>query len=188
MKRLKLNSEKLFFTSDLHFNHKNIIKFCNRPYENIDEMNNGIIDNWNSVVPKDGIVLLLGDVSWKGKNETEHLLDQLNGTVYFIEGNHDPEWVSKHYENSYDTLLVKLTDNEDGYEYDLHLSHYPLLEWYRSQNGGIHLHGHCHGSNDVIDSTNYQRLDVGLDSHDMFPISWDKIKTILNQRYLKRNG
>ena len=190
MDTLNLDSENLFFTSDLHFHHANILKFCSRPYENVDEMNQAIIDNWNDIVPKNGKVMLLGDVSWKGKYWTEHLLDQLNGYIYFIKGNHDKDWVDEYFEKRsgkiYDQLILKMTDVDDGGIKILHLTHYPLLEWYQSQRGGINIHGHCHGNNDEFDKYNTRRIDVGLDSHYMYPISWITIKEILQSRYYSK--
>ena len=57
----KLNPNKVWFTSDTHFNHIGIIKFCDRPFSSVEEMNQALIDNWNSTIPSDGIVFHLGD-------------------------------------------------------------------------------------------------------------------------------
>lgn len=185
MKTVNVSSDKLFFTSDLHFNHKNIISFCNRPCSTVEEMHELIIKNWNKVVPMDGVVYILGDVSWKGASNTKGLLDQLNGKKILIIGNHDPASIINLFEESYDVLALNVTDEDDTYH--VHLSHFPLVEWNRSQKGSIHLHGHCHGSMDEMDKSNYQRMDVGLDSHNMVPLSWENVKEIFNKRYLSRN-
>jgi len=60
------DSSKIFFTSDTHFSHSNIIKFCDRPFSDVNEMNTALINNWNKVVPEDGIVFHLGDFAWSG--------------------------------------------------------------------------------------------------------------------------
>ena len=81
--------EKLFFTADTHFNHANIIKFCNRPFKSVEQMNETLITNWNSVISEDDIVFHLGDFCLGGAAEWTKLLDRLNGKIYLILGNHD---------------------------------------------------------------------------------------------------
>lgn len=184
MKQLKISGEDLFFTSDLHIGHDNIINFCNRPYESIEQMNQGIIEEWNNVVPVNGNVFLLGDVSWKGAQYAKKIISQLNGNITLIRGNHDPDTICNLFSEVYDMLALDVQDEDS--KMLVHLCHYPLTEWLRSQKGSIHLHGHCHGSRDELDLKNWQILDVGVDSHLMKPISWDKIKTILNKKYLKQ--
>lgn len=89
---ISLNSHKpnVFVSSDLHLNHINIIKYCRRPFADIDEMNESLISNWNKTVKKDDIVLFLGDLALtKGKKDTDYWLGHLNGRILFIKGNHD---------------------------------------------------------------------------------------------------
>lgn len=80
---------KIFVISDSHFNHGNIIKYCNRPFETIDEMNNTMIKNWNSVVSNDDKVFHLGDVGLGGREKTEAIIKSLKGRKVLIRGNHD---------------------------------------------------------------------------------------------------
>ena len=79
----------IYFTADTHFNHINIIKFCDRPYELIDEMNEALIENWNSVVGKDDEIYHLGDFGWGDNVDNLDILRRLNGTKYLVKGNHD---------------------------------------------------------------------------------------------------
>ena len=58
------SNDKLFFTSDTHFGHTNILKYCNRPFTNIQEHDEEIVKRWNEVVPEDGIVFHLGDIGF----------------------------------------------------------------------------------------------------------------------------
>ena len=78
-----------YFIADTHFNHENIIKYCNRPFENVKEMNEYIITKWNSVVTKNDIVYHLGDVGFGTREELKNLVSRLNGTKILIRGNHD---------------------------------------------------------------------------------------------------
>ena len=98
----------IFVCADLHFSHKNIIKYENRPFENIEDMNRQLVRNWNSVVKKDDTVYVLGDVSFTGSKATKEIIAKLNGRKVLVMGNHDRErsiqkwldigfdWVSPH--------------------------------------------------------------------------------------------
>lgn len=91
VKPLVLNSsdKKIWFTSDLHFGHRNIIKFCNRPWETVEEMDKALIENWNSVVGKNDIVFDLGDFAFAPNWRWKEIISQLNGKHYLILGNHE---------------------------------------------------------------------------------------------------
>jgi len=79
-----------YVISDLHLDHKNIIKFCDRPFKNVDEMNEAIVKNWNKTVGKEDTVFYLGDMSYgKGSRRAGYWLKQLNGNIVFIRGNHE---------------------------------------------------------------------------------------------------
>ena len=80
---------KIYIISDTHFNHENIIKYCNRPFKDINEMNDTIINNWNMIVKKDDIVYHLGDFFLGSKFDLKNIVDRLNGTIYLIRGNHE---------------------------------------------------------------------------------------------------
>lgn len=82
------DGSKIFFTSDTHFGHSNIIKFCNRPFKDAEEMDRVLIENWNNKVPEDGLVFHLGDFGWGGYQEYKKIRDQLNGKIILIKGNH----------------------------------------------------------------------------------------------------
>lgn len=199
MKKLKLydKSQKLFFTSDTHFSHENIIKYCFRSFRTIDEMNQKLIENWNKIVGKNDIIFHLGDfIFTSGKRsqrqiETEKILQKLNGHKYLIIGNHDKEptykatgWIR------YDNIL------EVHYQ-DYHpiiLCHYPMIVWNKSQYGSYHFYGHCHGTlgthkdfhrghNPVAKIISFRKMmDVGVDSWDYRPVSFDTIKLELDER------
>lgn len=78
-----------YFIADTHFNHENIIKYCNRPFKNSLEMNEYIINKWNSVVKENDIVYHLGDVGFGTTEELKILVGRLNGTKILLRGNHD---------------------------------------------------------------------------------------------------
>jgi len=81
---------KYWFTADMHFGHANIIKYYNRPYKNVEEMNNKLIKNWNQLVKPDDYVIHVGDFSSSyNKVDVESIINKLNGHIIFIKGNHD---------------------------------------------------------------------------------------------------
>jgi calcineurin-like phosphoesterase family protein len=175
-------TDDLFFTGDLHLCHSGVIQFANRPVKDVDEMHELIIKNWNNKISRNSTTYILGDVSWKRLEHCEHILDQLNGKKILISGNHDDRSIEKYFEEYYDMLYLKIRDEINYYA---HLCHYPLFEWWKQQAGGIMLHAHTHGKINCMDFCNPQRLDVGLDCHNMFPLSWEEIKQILKERKLK---
>lgn len=85
----KFDDDRLFFTSDTHFNHTNILQYCNRPFKTVDQMNETIITNWNNVVEPDDVVFHIGDFCLGGAEEWNKILDRLNGRIYLVLGNHD---------------------------------------------------------------------------------------------------
>ena len=85
----KEEAEHLFFTSDSHFNHENIIRFCKRPFKDTKEMDEALINNWNNVVGQDDTVFHLGDFAFGGSELWNGVLNQLNGHKILIVGNHD---------------------------------------------------------------------------------------------------
>lgn len=162
----------IYFTSDTHFHHDNILVYCNRPYSSVDEMNTGIIDIWNSIVKPNDIVYHLGDFSFKGywKGIAEVLVN-LNGRINVVPGNHDGKALRKAAEEVRNTTILprfhSIKDNGDRFE----LCHYPFESW---PNRIIHLHGHSHGNSEKKES----RLDVGWDVHHK-PISIEEVRQLI---------
>ena len=82
----------IYLISDTHFNHTNIIKYCNRPFKNIEEMNQALINNWNRVVNDKDIIYHCGDFSFGKAEDISSIVSQLNGKIYLTRGNHDRGW------------------------------------------------------------------------------------------------
>lgn len=169
MWRLKM----IYFTSDLHYGHKAAINLCERPFENIEEMNDELIKRWNEVVKQEDTVYILGDLSFRiPVEEANRFIRRLKGKKILVRGNHD-----KNYDTS---LFVEVCDfkelNLNGKSFSL--MHYPMLEWPKSYYGSIHLHGHQHNKkeyNQQMREQGIRRYDVGVDANDFRPISIDEI-------------
>ena len=85
-----MEKQKIFFTSDLHFGHENVLRFDNRPFETVEEMDDELIKRWNDKVAKGDLVYVLGDLIWKtATNEAVQIIKRLNGQIVLIKGNHD---------------------------------------------------------------------------------------------------
>lgn len=176
MKKLNLNTDKLFFTSDTHFGHKNIIEYCNRPFKDQDEMDERLIANWNSVVPPDGTVFHLGDVSFRKLDHTLAILYRLNGAIHLIRGNHDRQFkATKRFDRFTEIVPYKEISVEGE---ALVLSHFPIHSWNQQGHGAWHLHGHSHGSLRSVG----KRLDVGVDCFNYTPVSFQQLKEIMKLR------
>lgn len=169
-----------FFTSDLHFFHENVIKFCNRPFGSAQHMNETLIKNWNLVVKDYDHVWVLGDVSFGKVEETEEVLAQLKGIKHLIIGNHDRkgrceklDW-SKYFVDQHDYYRLKV----DGAK--IVLCHFPFASWER---GYYNFHGHLHTLPDQYQGR-YMQLDVGVDNNNYHPIL---LKDAMTKSVLNKN-
>lgn len=196
--KLKIeDADKIFFTADNHFGHANIIQYCSRPFSNVDEMDQFMIDAWNDTVPAHGATVFhLGDLTL-GPDAAKYL-DCLTGWPICILRNrwhHDKRWLANLLYNddeltafSYvvDPMLVLEIEKDDGGPpLFIHLSHYPLREWDRQWYGAWHLHGHCHGNIGVMEWKEMKsangtinmawRVDVGVDCWDYAPVSLERL-------------
>ena len=198
MKTIKLNlkEQNIFFTSDAHFMHDNIIKYCNRPFFSVEEMNHTIIENWNKTVGEKDIVFILGDFCFRSSYTTwAYLLNRLNGIKYLVRGNHDRHKdipLDKFVQVS-EMLNIHIKGDEeisDGQR--ITLCHYPMITWYQSHRGSWQLFGHIHtipnstGSETgyVQDRISPNQYDVGVDQNNFTPISYEDVKAIITKQNL----
>lgn len=154
----------VFITSDIHFNHKNLMKYCpeSRPFSSVEEMDETIIRNWNKKVTVNDSVYILGDVSFAKPSATVNFLYRLNGKLFLVVGNHDTDKYLKE-----DTFIdrfewVKLYNDEKLFGKHIVMFHFPIASWHRKNYGAIHLHGHCHGTPTNISG---RIKDVGWDTN-----------------------
>lgn len=167
-----------YFTADHHFGHANIIKYTNRPFKSVEEMDNELIRRWNEKVKVNDIVYHLGDFTLLSYKDAYSYLDKLNGNIFIVPGGHDKRWVRHAINFDNANVLPSLATYYFGDDaWPFILCHYPLLSWDRSHYGSIHLHGHSHGT---IPNEG-GRFDVGIDTNDFYPYSLeDVMKAIEN--------
>ena len=168
---LRLNrEEKVWFTADTHFGHKNIIRYCQRPFVDVEEMNRALIENWNSVVSPDDLVFHLGDFSVGGAAEWTSLLNKLNGEIFLILGNHDMNNVDQGFMRRFKRVSMQMLISIGKQR--IYLNHY------NQQNTGL-------------DSPRLKQLfptqyDVGVDNNNYHPVSFEKVSEIIQQQIKKR--
>lgn len=179
---------KLYFTSDTHFGHYNICRYCNRPFESRSDMDNSLIENWNRVVPEDGIVVHCGDFTLIHKEDMDKyqkLFNKLNGTILLCRGNHDmipltTEPIGKLIA-SVDVAMIEV----DGKK--IMASHYPMLAYPADYQVFGHIHtlsdGSCHGvDGDVNAKLRKTQYDVGVDQNNYTPVSYKQLCGIFKNK------
>jgi len=166
----------IYYTSDLHLGHKNIIEYEDRPFKDIYEMNSNLIFNWNNIVKPKDEVYILGDLAFVGSNysleDLMYNIKQLNGKIHLIRGNHDT-WVDK---KSFNPRLFESIDyykeiKDNGR--DIVLCHYPIEDWNGMNYGSIHLHGHLHSNPTELYREN--RFNIGVDNWNYKPVSLKEV-------------
>lgn len=156
----------IWFWSDTHFGHAGIIKHCNRPYQDVEHMNDSLVTAWNYRVRPNDTIYLLGDFAF-GRGVRE-IFDRLYGRKHLVIGNHDernPEVGRCPWESQSDLLTIR----DNGRR--IIACHYPLETWKGAQKGYLHIHGHSHGS---LKRKIAHRFDVGVEVF-RGPVSFDEI-------------
>lgn len=176
------SGDNLWFTSDTHFGHENIIRFCGRPFANVEEMDEELIRRWNETVPEDGIVFHLGDFANGGSKLWNDILFQLKGRKHLILGNHDMKPIRQGYMCHFELVTQQMTIQVGGQT--IILNHYPFLCYGGAYRNVWQLFGHVHSgpfSHTGLDHSRLNMLfplqyDVGVDNNDFRPISFADVK------------
>lgn len=163
----------IWFTADTHFGHANIIKYSNRPFKTVDEMNNVLIENINQVVKDNDILYHLGDWSFDTGEEYRHKVKCKN--IILILGNHDKR-LKKSLFKEVHPHRIEIVVNEQS----IVLDHYAMKVWNKSHHGAWHLYGHSHGS--LPDDPNSLSFDVGVDCWNYWPISIDGVAEQMSKK------
>lgn len=186
---------QIWFTSDLHFFHENVIRYCNRPYRTVHEMNEALISNWNKVVKPEDTVYCLGDMSlaWR---PIELFSTRLNGQKFLVPGNHDfchtyhkksrqPEnhkkWVREYEKHGWTVLPEQYVLSIDDMSFNL--CHHPYKEelpdkyekWRLDKQDKWLLCGHVHEKY----LKQGRNINVGTDVWDYKPVNIEDIKKVI---------
>lgn len=167
----------IYYISDLHFGHENVLRMDNRPFASIEEMDAALIRLWNERVTDADEVYILGDFAYRNGYTANWYLRQLKGQKHLIIGNHDRHTLQD--ESAMKLLLSveKMTFVSDQGR-NVSLCHFPIAEWNGKRHGGYHVFGHLHGRRDEV----YQfmsRFDQALNAGCMIngyrPVTLDEL-------------
>lgn len=202
-----MNKRKnIFFTSDWHLGHANVIRFDNRPFDDLDHMHKVLANNYNSSVKDKDVCYFLGDMGLTSNKELSHIIKSLNGVKVLILGNHDKNTYSM-YDAGFDVVLntavFYLGDKR------ISVSHCPLPGIFREDVSGMkgalegenwhgenknkrftsqdssvdfHLHGHIHSDGKLKPKCTYNQFDVGVRANNYRPVSMSQIESWINTR------
>lgn len=184
----------IWFTSDHHFGHAKIIELCNRPFSSVEEMNEILVERWNSVVARGDMVFYLGDFAMGQRKETVPIASRLNGVKLLVPGNHDKVWGGHKKVGAADKLLYHGPFLEGlgeckidllGLDKPVKLCHFPYegdshaedryVEHRPSNEGDWLIHGHVHDAWKVKG----KQINVGADVWDFTPVHSDQIRDII---------
>lgn len=166
--------ERIWFIGDTHLNHRNIIKYCNRPFDTIEQMNEILIQNWNRVVGREDRVFMLGDFALCGKDKIIEFGSRLKGRKILILGNHDGASLSTYYNAGFE-----MVSRFPLLWHDFILSHEPIENCQY-----INIHGHLHQKS-VVDCEDFHRgkqfyINVSADNIVFTPIEIQTIREIID--------
>ena len=167
-----------YYTSDLHFGHANIIKYCDRPFNSVEEMNDNLVVNWNSRVQPDDTVFILGDLTMTDCELALKYLKMLNGHKILIPGNHDTYVFKNSFpenglSSNFEVITEAMTVVTDPFvNTRIVLCHYPLAVWRGKEHGDLHFYGHVHNSTQEMYPYLYKidnAYNVGVDVQGYYP-------------------
>lgn len=175
-------TQRTFFTSDIHFSHANIIKYSNRPFADVAEMDEAMLKTINETVGPRDFLYILGDVSFAKPEYTKQMIKRMNGIKILVWGNHDQVIRSNSEIRDLFHETHELLDRTfvvDGKRTKIVMCHYAMKVWNKSHHGALHLFGHSHGT---MPDDGSRSMDVGMDAVGMRPISLEEVVARLGER------
>lgn len=159
-----------------HLGHDRIIRYCNRPFVSAEEMEEVMVERFNSCLRPGDILYHLGDVAWSSYNLSRFFSRLNTRQCHLILGNHDKKNLSEYrkwfqWVGEYKKVTVQ------GVQ--LALFHYPIRSWNGKGHGSLHLYGHCHGT---LSDSGEQSMDVGVDTNNFYPYALEEIVARLQNR------
>ena len=169
----------LWFTSDTHFGHNQMIIYDHRPFTTVEQMDETIIETWNKYVRPNDEVWHMGDFLMRAAKPVEYYVNRLNGRIHLVLGNHDDaKKGAKYYPDLFESVQEYKYLRFDNVK--ISMCHYSFRTWRGCHRGSWHLHGHSHGG-----LPNFGRqVDVGIMNHGWAPVSFEALRIWMNSRPL----
>jgi len=166
---------KTYITSDLHFGHANIQKFCPETrsrFADVEHMNEQMIKEWNEIVTPEDTVYILGDVAFLPAPKAIAIMQRLNGAKILVEGNHDRKLLNDPVFRACFKEVHKYLDIVyNGTR--VCMFHFPIWEWDQMHRGAVHFYGHVHGKKTGMEK--YRARDVAFDATGKVVVSMDEM-------------
>ena len=165
-----------YFTSDQHFGHANIIRFCDRPFKTAGEMDEVMLANWNAKVTDEDDVWILGDLFFRSAT-VEPILEHLKGTKHLILGNHDPSWIEGVDIAKYFASVGSFYSGSVGGQ-PVTMCHYPMLSWPQDKSSYMvygHIHNHVNADYWPLIMKRERMLNAGVEVNDYEPVTFDEL-------------
>lgn len=193
--------DKIFITSDTHYNHKNICRGVSewkveehmtgnrlptRDFDTIQLMNDFMVHSINEMVPEDGVLFHLGDWSFGGELSIPEFRERIScKTIHLITGNHDHHQEKGIYDHLFSSRQKYLELSVGSFTFVLF--HFPIASWNHVRKGSFHLHGHQHWKGDLRFG-NGRMMDVGMDGNNLSPYRLTEIVELLKDRQYQSNN
>ncbi|MDR0831615.1 MAG: metallophosphoesterase [Bacillales bacterium] len=168
----------IYYISDTHFGHYNIIKLTNRPFVSLEEMNSTLIKKWNNKVSNGDTVYIIGDLFYRSSEDPELILKQLKGKKHLIIGNHDKKWLNKVDLKKYFISVNELLTFSNG-KNKVTLCHYPMLCF----EGTYLIHGHIHNNDLPLLKTMNNVLNASVEINNYEPVTF--VELVKNNQIFK---
>ena len=166
----------IWFTADFHLSHQNIIKYCNRPFTNVDDLNNTIFINMSKCLKSGDTLFFLGDLTFDEYIAEDFFSNFRHITIHFIVGNHDSKKVIA-IASEYCASISELKDIKIENQ-PISLCHYAMRVWHRSHYNAWQLYGHSHAKLEPIG----KQYDVGVDNNNFMPVSFNELVEIMDKQ------
>ena len=173
--------KKDYFIGCTHFGHINILNYCDRPFNDIDEMNETLIENINHKVKRGNNLWILGDFGFGGSDDIKKIVRRLyTKNVFLIRGNHDKLTEKKYKECGFQWCkdYYEISREINGRMRKIVMFHYPIYSWNAKFRGSYHLHSHTHNS--MPDDLSLNRMNVGVDVCNFSPVSLQEVKEFMS--------
>jgi len=205
MKLVLREGQRLFFTSDTHYNHRNICRGVTdwrtqtgdipisqtRDFANLEKMNAAIVAGINNTVGQEDILFHLGDWSFGGFESIKEFRDRIVcQNIFLLYGNHDHhiennrEGIQGIFRKTFEYLVLNVYSPKGNYEFVL--MHYPLCSWHNMNKGRFHLFGHVHLPSSKK-KMGGRSMDVGMDGNDLTPYDMEDVVRMLSGRPVQAN-